>query len=65
VTIEDGLEQIVGDIEDEYDFERPRTTSLPGERPLSGQGADRDRRLQRKFGSEFSDGVWITIGGLG
>jgi magnesium and cobalt transporter len=48
VTIEDVLEQIVGDIEDEYDFDETADNirARPG-RPLPRQGGHRDRRLQR------------------
>ena len=35
ITIEDVLEQIVGDIEDEYDFDKLKTTSCPTRRASS------------------------------
>ncbi|HZZ94006.1 MAG TPA: transporter associated domain-containing protein [Usitatibacter sp.] len=65
VTIEDVIEQIVGDIEDEYDFDETEDNIL----------ADRSGRFRVKaiteiadfnehFGSEFSDDDHDTIGGL-
>jgi magnesium and cobalt transporter len=64
ITIEDVLEQIVGDIEDEYDFDEAADNILAEGRPLPRQGADRDRRLQRRFGTTFSDDEFDTVGGL-
>jgi magnesium and cobalt transporter len=48
ITIEDVLEQIVGDIDDEYDFDESDDAIITEDRrPLPGQGADRDRAVQR------------------
>src|SRR6478735_8844884 len=65
VTIEDVLEQIVGDIEDEYDFDESEDNIL----------ADRSGRYRVKaiteigdfnnhFGTNFSDEDYDTVGGL-
>jgi magnesium and cobalt transporter len=65
VTIEDVLEQIVGDIEDEYDFDETEDNIL----------ADRSGRYRVKaiteigdfnnhFGTNFSDDDYDTVGGL-
>jgi magnesium and cobalt transporter len=65
VTIEDVIEQIVGDIEDEYDFDETEDNIL----------VDRSGRYRVKavteivdfnnhFGSSFSDADYDTVGGL-
>ncbi len=65
VTIEDVIEQIVGDIEDEYDFDETEDNIL----------VDRSGRYRVKagteiadfnnhFGSNFSDDDFDTVGGL-
>ncbi|MEW5865031.1 MAG: transporter associated domain-containing protein [Pseudomonadota bacterium] len=65
VTIEDVLEQIVGDIEDEYDFDEASDNILPepGGRwrvKAITQIAD----FNAAFGTDFSEDASDTIGGL-
>jgi CBS domain containing-hemolysin-like protein len=65
VTIEDLLEQIVGDIEDEYDFDEESGNII-----ASPDGRFRVRALteieqfNEEFGTHFSDEEVDTIGGL-
>ncbi len=65
VTIEDVLEQIVGDIEDEYDFDEASDNILP-----EPGGRFRVKALTQiadfnaAFGTEFSDEEHDTVGGL-
>src|SRR5512139_3918313 len=65
VTIEDVLEQIVGDIEDEYDFDEASDNILP-----EPGGRYRVKALTQisdfnaAFGSEFSDQEHDTVAGL-
>jgi magnesium and cobalt transporter len=65
VTIEDVLEQIVGDIEDEYDFDEASDSILPepGNRwrvKALTQIAD----FNAAFGTSFADDEHDTVGGL-
>jgi magnesium and cobalt transporter len=65
VTIEDVLEQIVGDIEDEYDFDESADNIV-----LDNTGRYRVKALteiedfNEKFGTAFADEAYDTIGGL-
>jgi len=65
ITIEDVLEQIVGDIEDEYDFDETEDNII-----RDADGRFRVKALteiadfNETFGTEFSDEEFSTIGGL-
>ena len=65
VTIEDVLEQIVGDIEDEYDFEDVENNIVPekgGQYRVKALTEIDD--FNAAFGTHFSDEEFDTIGGL-
>ena len=65
VTIEDVLEQIVGDIEDEYDFDESEGNIIPeanGHFRVKAQTEIGDFNAQ--FGTHFEDDDFDTIGGL-
>ena len=65
VTIEDVLEQIVGDIEDEYDFDETadniRIDQAGRYRVKAGTEIE---DFHEAFGCEFSDSEYDTVGGL-
>ena len=61
VTIEDVLEQIVGDIEDEYDFDNIRLDSA-GRYRVKARTEIED--FNEAFKTEFSDAEFDTVGGL-
>ena len=65
VTIEDVLEQIVGDIEDEYDFEDVENNIVPekgGQYRVKALTEIPD--FNAAFGTQYSDEEFDTIGGL-
>ncbi|TMH01211.1 MAG: CBS domain-containing protein [Betaproteobacteria bacterium] len=65
VTIEDVLEQIVGDIEDEYDFDEAEDNIIPeanGRYRVKAQTEIGD--FNEAFQSDFSDEEFDTVGGL-
>jgi magnesium and cobalt transporter len=65
VTIEDVLEQIVGDIEDEYDFDEAEDNIIPdasGAYRVKAQTEIAD--FNETMGSDFSRDEFNTVGGL-
>src|SRR3982750_628161 len=65
VTIEDVLEQIVGDIEDEYDFDESVDNIIPeanGRFRVKAQTEIPD--FNEQFGTTFDDEDFDTVGGL-
>jgi CBS domain containing-hemolysin-like protein len=63
VTLEDLLEEIVGEIEDEYDIEEPRVEHLPGG-GLRVPGRTSIDDVNDELGIELPDDEWDTVGGL-
>ena len=63
VTMEDVLEEIVGEITDEYDIEVPEIERLPGGR-LRVHGRTPIGDVSELLGVRFPDDEWDTVGGL-
>jgi magnesium and cobalt transporter len=69
ITIEDVLEQIVGDIEDEYDFDEDQDNILAAEDGASGtrwriKALTEIEQLNETLGSHLSSEGVTTVGGL-
>jgi magnesium and cobalt transporter len=64
VTIEDVLEQIVGEIDDEYDVEDDLDIRREGERQFTVKAQTLIEDFNSFFGTDFSDEEFDTIGGL-
>ena len=65
VTIEDVLEQIVGDIEDEYDFDEAEDNIIQEKRGIYRVKALTEiADFNESFGTSFSDEEFDTVGGL-
>ena len=65
VTIEDVLEQIVGDIEDEYDFDEDEDNLIPdGAGHWRVKAATEIEDFNEALGTSFSDEEYDTVGGL-
>ena len=63
VTLEDLIEEIVGEIVDEYDVEEPRVEQL-GEGRLRVAGRTPIDEVNEVLGVELPDTEWDTVGGL-
>ncbi|MCU7938504.1 MAG: CBS domain-containing protein [gamma proteobacterium symbiont of Bathyaustriella thionipta] len=64
VTIEDVLEEIVGEIEDEHDVEEDSNITSHGEGVYSVQALTEIDEFNRFFRSSFSNDKFDTIGGI-
>lgn len=63
ITLEDVLEELVGEISDEYDVERPRVEILDGGK-VKVDGALSIDEVNELAGVELPRGDWDTVGGL-
>jgi len=64
VTIEDVIEQIVGDIHDEFDVEDDQNIRREGERQFSVRGSTRIDEFNQFFHAELPTGEFDTVAGL-
>ncbi len=64
ITIEDVLEQIVGDIEDEHDFEEDAEILRRSEEEFTAKARTSIEDFNVYFGTDFPDDDFDTIGGL-
>jgi hemolysin (HlyC) family protein len=64
VTIEDVVEQIVGEIDDEYDVEEDQPIRREGPRAFAVRALTRIEEFNDYFGTRFTDAEFDTIGGL-
>jgi magnesium and cobalt transporter len=64
VTIEDVIEQIVGEIDDEFDVEEDPNIRGEGDQQFVVRGATRIGEFNEHFGTSFDDGEFDTVAGL-
>jgi magnesium and cobalt transporter len=64
VTIEDVIEQIVGDIDDEHDVEDDTNIRREGERQFSVRGSTRIEEFNQFFSTELPADEFDTVAGL-
>jgi magnesium and cobalt transporter len=64
VTIEDVIEQIIGEIDDEYDVEDDQNIRREAERTFAVRGVTRIDEFNEYFGSTLPDEEFDTVAGL-
>ena len=64
VTIEDVIEQIIGEIEDEFDIEDDQNIRADGDGQFMVRGATRIAEFNEHFGTSFDDPGYDTVAGL-
>src|SRR6202042_3204388 len=64
VTIEDVIEQIVGEIDDEHDVEDAQAIRRESDREFTVRALTPIAEFNQNFGTAFSDEEYDTIGGL-
>jgi magnesium and cobalt transporter len=64
VTIEDAIEQIVGDIDDEFDVDDDQNIRKDAERQFSVRGTTPIAEFNEYFGTALSDAEFDTVAGL-
>ena len=64
VTMEDVIEQIVGEIDDEYDIEDEKNIRREGERQFQVRGSTRIGEFNEYFGASFADDAYDTVAGM-
>src|SRR5882757_2170742 len=64
ITIEDVIEQIIGEIDDEFDVEDDQNIRAEGEQQFVVRGATRIAEFNEHFASSFDDEEFDTVAGL-
>ena len=64
VTIEDVIEQIVGEIDDEFDVEDDQNIRREGERQFAVRGVTRIDEFNEYFGAQLPEDEFDTVAGL-
>jgi magnesium and cobalt transporter len=64
ITIEDVIEQIIGEIDDEFDVEDDQNIRADGEAQFLVRGATRIAEFNEHFGSAFEDAEFDTVAGI-